>query len=353
MDYRATRFAFVLCAVCALLAACKGFPYPYPPIPTPTMSATPGASPTAPPIPSSSPFTTATQAPLPLVTAPPAGQTPQPVPVALPSAQGYGGTFNLPIANANAIASNTSAIVTLTDQPPAGVPSTLIRVRTPSQVRRDAPGSQFVPVVFLELFFSGGVTLANQPTITFTVPSNDIVSGASYWVALYDSTRPSLGWQLGFEGPGAVSGTNISFSGGSGSFTFVPFSAYVYALYAQSAAAPSPTPAPTPTPTPVPTPTPTPGATPTPIPPPQFGVSPTSINLYGAGQIQSIAVTGTAPYFALSSNTAVVTVAPNNGNGPFIVTAVGAGSAQITLVDSTGKQAIVPVVVTTTTIPVQ
>ncbi len=132
-----------------------------------TSSVTPCAIGTPPPIPTSSPFSVATQAPLPTVTPAPAGQTPQPVQITLPTSNGYGRTFTLPISSANAIAANTSAIVTLSDQAPLGTPTTLIRTRDGS-IRRYDSTSQFVPIVFLELFFSGGVTLANQPPITFT-----------------------------------------------------------------------------------------------------------------------------------------------------------------------------------------
>ncbi|HET9028865.1 MAG TPA: hypothetical protein VFN49_01700 [Candidatus Aquilonibacter sp.] len=333
-------------ALLALVAACGGggggtFVGP---------TAAPSGSPTAPPIPSASPFAVSTAVALPTITPPPAGQTPQPVPVTVPTtAAGVSGTFALPVANANAIPANTQAIVTLSNQIPAGAPASF--VRRAQTVRPMA--SNLAPILFLQVAFSGGVSLANQPAVSFTLPSNQIVSGASYYVALYDPTRPSLGWELGFEGPGAVSGSTVSFTGGSGSFNFAPFYAYIFALYAQSASAPTPTPPPTPSPTPVPTPTPTPGATPTPIPSPGFGVTPTSIALYGAGATQTITATGSAPYFAFTSDANVVTVSPPNGNSPFTATAVGAGTAQITIVDSTGKQAIIPVTVTTVTVPVQ
>lgn len=342
---KAVLLPFAL-ALLALVAACGGggggnFVGP---------TAAPSGSPTAPPIPSASPFSVATAAALPAITPPPAGQTPQPVPVAVPTtASGISGTFALPVANASAIPANTQAIVTLSNQIPTGAPTTFLRR---AQIVKPM-SSNLAPILFLQVAFSGGVSLANQPAVSFTLPSNQIVSGASYYVALYDPTRPSLGWELGFEGPGTISGSTVSFTGGAGSFNFAPFYAYVFALYAQSASAPTPTPPPTPSPTPVPTPTPSPGASPTPIPSPGFAVSPSSISLFGTGATQTITASGSPPYLAFSSDENVVTVSPPNGNSPFTATAVAAGSAQITIVDSSGKQAIIPVTVTTVTVPVQ
>lgn len=349
MAYRNAAAALLATGILALgIAACGGgsggsFVGP--------TSAPTASAPTAPPIPAASPFSVATAAALPVVTPPPAGQTPQPVPVSVPTTSaGYGGTFSLPIAGPSSIAANTQSVVTLSNQMPTGAPASFVRR---AQVVRPLAGSGLVPILFLQIAFSGGVSLANQPAISFDLPASNIVSGASYYVALYDPTRPSLGWQLGFEGPGAVSGSTVTFAGGAGSFNFAPFFPYVFALYAQSASAPTPTPPPTPSPTPVPTATPTPGATPTPIPSPGFGISPSSISFNSIGATQSITATGSGPYFAFTSDSTIVTVAPSNGASPFTATAVGAGSAQITIVDSTGKQAIIPVTVTTVTIPVQ
>ncbi len=344
---KAALFLFAPAFLAVAVVACGGGgaqPFVGPAQPK-TQSATP------PPIPSAAPFSVATAVPL-KVTPPPAGQTPKPVPVPVPTtASGFGGSFALPISGVNSIAANTQAIVRLSNTAPYGVPTALAREHSQALTAMD--GTTFVPLLFLQLAFSGGVSLSNQPTMTFNVPSNEIVSGASYYVALYDPTRPSLGWELGFEGPGTVSGSAIAFTGGNGSFSFVPFMPYVFALYAQSVSAATPTPPPTPSPTPVPTATPSPGATPTPIPSPGFGVSPSSISLNGAGATQTITATGSAPYFAFTSDSTIVTVSPPNGNSPFTVTAVGGGTAQITIVDSTGKQAIIPVTVTTVTIPVQ
>lgn len=357
MSYRRSAALLFPLAAAASMAACGGgggVSNPISPTPTPVATAT------APAISTPAPFSAATAAPLAAVTAPPAGQTPAPVPVPVPSSgvAGIAAAVSLPISGATSIAANTTAVVTLSSQIPTGAPTTFLRAHGMEAPQSIAPfgASGLVPLLFLQLAFSGGVSLANQPAISFQVPSNDIVSGASYYVALYDSTRPALGWQLGFEGPGTISGTTISFAGGSGAFSFTPFAPYVFALYAQSTAAATPTAPPTPTPTPPPTPPPTPtppGATPTPIPTPQFAVSPSSISLSAVGATQTITATGAAPYLVFVDNSNVVTVTPSNGNSPFTATAVNAGSAQITIVDATGKQAIIPVTVTTVTVPVQ
>jgi len=216
-----------------------------------------------------------------------------------------------------------------------------------------ATGSNISIILFMELAFSGGVTLANEPALSFQLPSGYVVGGASYYVALFDPTNPGAGWQTGFEGPGTVSGSTVSFGGAGNTFSFAAFYPYWFALYAQTAAAPTPSPAPTQSPTPVPTASPTPGVTPPPVPTPQFGVSPSSVSLTAVGQTAQIAATGTAPYNVFSSNTAVATIAPSSGSSPFTVTAVAAGTATITIADATGKVAYVTVTVTTTIIPVQ
>jgi hypothetical protein len=93
------------------------------------------------------------------------------------------------------------------------------------------------------------VALETPPSFSITVPSSVILPGASYWLAAYDPTQPSLGWQLAFEGPAAIAtgSSTLNFSGG-GLYDFAGGSSnntYWFALYAASSSLPPPTPAPT------------------------------------------------------------------------------------------------------------
>lgn len=220
----------------------SGFGWPGPlPTPTPVAIAT------------DAPFTFSTSQPLAVVTPPPGSQSPQPI--ALPAGGAGGFTATLVLRPA-AIASGTTLASTLTNEAVAPGPLAL-RERHPAKTA--AP-----PVILLtsEQTFSNDVTVASRPSYAFVLPGSEVVGGANYWLAFYDPTQPSLGWQLGYEGPAVVNGTTLNFNGSPGSFTFQAGQTYYFAVYALSIAAPTPSPAPTPSSTP------TPGSSPTPTPPP-------------------------------------------------------------------------------------
>jgi hypothetical protein len=312
----------------------SGFPWP--------VSLT---SPSPPPEPTGTPFTASTSEPLPAISPPAPGQSPIAVAVPVISSNSRTVSINLEVGSSG-IPPGLTLVSTLSNQPPENV--------GPPQIRRGAlhphDGSSFSTLLFLEMTFGGNVALAAQPTLTFTLPSDQILPNVSYWTALYDPTTPQLGWQLGFEGPGAVNGSAISFTGNASNFYFQSWQPYTFALYALSEQAAIPTPPPTQAP---PTPSPTPGATPTPVPTPGFGVTPASLSLTALGQTASLSAAGNAPYSAFTSDASIVTVSPAFGSGPFTATAVSVGSASITLADSEGRTTIVPVTVTTTIIPIQ
>lgn len=315
---------------------------------------------TAPPITQSSFSTVTTVQTLP---------TPAPnatsVSIAMPSTSGFSGSIGLPVQNA-VIPAGTQITESLAapNQPPAGLPTLSFMRAGESATRQTLSTANHTVIAYLGLYFSNAVTLPSAPLMTFTVPQNTIVSGANYYLALYDPLRPQLGWQDGFEGPGAVSGSTVSF-GGNGTanpFTYAGFSFYWFALYAASASAAVPTPAPvvTPLPSPAPpssTPTPTATATPTPTPAPtpvpQFAVTPSTISLTAAGQTATFTASGVAPFTISGGDANVATVSPSSGNGTFTATAVGAGQTTFTVTDAMNRTATVTVTVTTTTIPIQ
>jgi hypothetical protein len=210
------------------------------------------------------------------------------VPVALPSAAGFGGTVSLPPP---AAATSTTLTQTLTNEAPtgAGIPA-LDTGRVPEALRA-VRGTGQTAILYVRLSADRVVQLPQSPAFSLTVPAASLVPGATYYVAFL-----AQGWNLGWQGPAAVDGTTLTFPGGGSAFAFQPNAEYWFALIAFApgsapsspspsatpvagstptpppGAGPTPTPAPvgTPTPTPpnpaTPSPTPAPGATPTPVP---------------------------------------------------------------------------------------
>lgn len=320
---------------------------------------------TAPPITQASFSTVTTVQTLPT----PAPNATPVVSIAMPSTSGFSGSVGLPVQNA-VIPAGTQITESLAapNQPPAGLPTLSFMRAGESATRQTLSATNHTVIAYLGLYFSNAVTLPSAPLMTFAVPQNTIVSGANYYLALYDPLRPQLGWQDGFEGPGTVSGSSVSF-GGTGvanPFTYAGFSYYWFALYAASASAAAPTPAPvvtplpspaapssTPTPTATATPVPTPTPTPVPTPVPQFAVAPSTISLTAAGQTATFAASGVAPFTISGGDAHVATVSPSSGNGTFTATAVAAGQTTFTVTDAMNRTATVTVTVTTTTIPIQ
>ncbi len=201
------------------------------------------------------------------------------VPVALPSAAGFGGTVSLPPPTA---ATSTTLTQTLTNEAPtgAGIPA-LDAGRVP-QALRAVRGSGQTAILYVRLSADRVVQLPQSPAFSLTVPAASLVPGATYYVAFW-----AQGWNLGWQGPAAVDGTTLTFPGGGSAFAFQPNAEYWFALvaFAPSGAPPSPSPTPsaapgagsTPTPPPGagPTPTPAPAGTPTPEPPSPATPSPT------------------------------------------------------------------------------
>lgn len=96
-------------------------------------------------------------------------------------------------------------------------------------------------------------------TLTLQIPQNAVVAGASYYLALWDPQRPSLGWQHDFAGPVQV---NTSTGAPKLSFNATPpifnrYQQYWLAIYMLPSGAPRPTAAPfiAPAVTPAPSPT--------------------------------------------------------------------------------------------------
>ncbi len=265
----------------------------------------------------------------------------------------------------SAIAAGTQVATQLQNTPPAGVPTLASLLRSPQVVRTVQSGPAVSVITYLYILFNEDVLLSQAPSFTFALPSSYVFPGANYYLAMYNPNLPSLGWQLGFEGPGTVSGSNVSFSGGSSAMYFQAWTAYYLGLYAVPAGAAAPTPAPStaptmaPTvapsalPTGMPTATPSPTPAPNPTPTPGFELVPSSISFNGTGLTQSFSAIDfgySGAFTATSSDAKIATVSVSGTT--FTVTSVGAGTATITVSESNGKTATCTVTVTTTTIPI-
>jgi len=252
-------------AIAATLAACGSSSSS--PSPTPSATATASAVPTAVPIPTAAPFTSQAS----VVSVPSVAAS-----VALPTIAGFSGSIDFGIPTILAPGTTISTTVSNVAPTAANVPALSVLRHALAQRESASANGAAVVLVYNDLLYSSAVTYAKAPSLVTTVPSADIVA-ASYYLALYDPTRPSLGWQRGFEGPAVVTGSTLAFSSAALTpFTFAANADYYLAIYATSTAAAAPTPAPsiapiapaTATPGPSPTPTAVASATPTASPTP-------------------------------------------------------------------------------------
>ena len=196
----------------------------------------PTAVPTAVPIPKPAAFTTTTVvAPAPAVAAA----------LVLPTGSVYSGSINL--GAPTSLPPGTTISNTLTNVAPsaedAPARSDTLRQKFAGRSISSANGA-IVTLVYIDLLYSNAVIYASEPSFGLTVPANEVRAAADYYVAAYDPSRPSLGWQLGFEGPAKISGTDLSFHGLATPYTFAPNANYYFAVYAISSSAAAPTPAP-------------------------------------------------------------------------------------------------------------
>ena len=240
--------------IALLMAACS--PSSHGIVPLPTSTATPIAAP------SSTAQTVATQVTVSLPTAS-AGATPEPV--ALPAVAGYAPAMSLPLPQTatNALLTTVVSNTTFSSAPPLSL------ARFVQAVRRDALPTNSAVLLYIQIYSSATIVLPSAPGFTIAIPSADNFPNASYYLALYDPTRPSLGWQYGFEGPGSLSGTTVSFTSNPSPFTLQAALSYYFALIVIPQNSTQPTPAPSTAPTSVPTQSPPPVTTsPTQSPPP-------------------------------------------------------------------------------------
>jgi hypothetical protein len=364
-------YALAICVVVgAILAACgPGASGPFATLPA-------VIAPTPLPIATQAPFAASQSTVVSLPTAPPTGTPATPIPLPLPSAGGYAPTLDLPLPIAPTSATIAQAV---TNTQPSAVDPTIPVLSSGRSVlsTRSAQDANRSVLLFVSLNFSTTITLSGTPAFSFVVPNSVIVPGADYYVAMFDPTNRAAGWQLGFEGPAAISGNTVVFKGSTTPFTLTGGVTYYFALYATSHIAAPPTAAPTAVPTtapsataspsatpsaaasPTPAPTATPTATPTPTPTPGNPVpTVTSMAFTQSGTTQTFTVTETnynGAFTVTSSDATIAAVSPGSGTSAttFTVTAgTNSGSATITMKDANGHTATFVATVTLTTITV-
>jgi hypothetical protein len=366
LSRRALRF-LILAATCAL-AACGGGSSSAPAT-SPTQA--PSSIPTAVPIATSAPF--AVQS----VVTPIAAATAVP----LPADGNYSGAITFG-AVTSTIAPGTTISITLTNITPSTPNApTLSDVLRQLAGRRSIASSGAIDVLeYIDVLCSNSVTYATTPGFSLTVPAAEIAT-ASYYLAIYDPTRPSLGWQLGFEGPATITGSTLTFTGASTPFTFAADTNYYFAAYAISTAAATPTPAPfiapiiptaapsatptpvlTPTPTPTPTiaPTATPTTAPTPTPTPGQLTAPTSVSIGVTNPVSTTIPVSEADYTGAFTETndcsEVATIGSASSTGPsasVLVTQLAAGTCKVTIMDDHGGSMSVSVNSTTFSVTIK
>jgi hypothetical protein len=229
-------------------------------------------APTAISTPSTSPDTNVQQTTV-ILPATTAGATP--VAVTLPEAAGFATTmlFPLPLTATNAQVTEGVSNAGFLSMPALGLVRLEEAGRHVAALPRDA-----VALLYIEIYSTVTIALPTAPSFIVVLPAAYIFAGANYYIALYDPTRPSLGWQYDFEGPATVTNTTLTFAANPAPFTFTGRIIYFFTLYAIPKGSVQPTPAPSTSPTSIPTQAP-PTATPTTTPSPSPVASSTSPSL--------------------------------------------------------------------------
>lgn len=169
------------------------------------------------------------------------------VPIALPTGGGVGGTLTIPAGST--VPAGTVLSGTLSSGLPAGAPTLSSIARSSTASRRGTQGetSSVFGLLFGQLSLTNPITITGTTSFTFTFPAGfvaGIPSTFSVYIAMYDPTRPTLGWL------DRVIGCTTSVSANAITCTFtgtanIPANVtYTFALYAVATSAASPSPAP-------------------------------------------------------------------------------------------------------------
>jgi subtilisin family serine protease len=152
------------------------------------------------------------------------------------SISGYSSIATIPAGN---IATTLST--TFSSAQPAGTPTIQNLRRRPQNIGASPIGS----LAYLCITPAATVSLAAFPSFTLTIPS--IINGGFAYVAFYDPTTKSAGWNT-IEGPASGTGLTLGFSGSAPGPALQAGQTYCFLFFTLASALPTPTPAPTPTP---------------------------------------------------------------------------------------------------------
>ena len=156
-------------------------------------------------------------------------------------AGGAGGVGGTPFGNRSDHPGGTTLTQTLQSgsSTPAGLPTPADILRQPAAGSRSAQAesSPITPLLFAGLGFSQ--TSVVTPGHAITLPASFFaVSGAAFYIALYDPTRPALGWISRFATCTSNATTLTLTCTANTSLTFVGGQTYWFMLYAVSVNAP-------------------------------------------------------------------------------------------------------------------
>ncbi|HTX57251.1 MAG TPA: hypothetical protein VMD47_09115 [Candidatus Acidoferrales bacterium] len=276
-------------------------------------------------------------------------------------ASGVSGSVTLPQTSVS-----TTASLEMQSTLPNGIPQPAARTRSPLPLRPDDIGGTVTALVYVTLSVDPGATISQTPAFSFTFSGT--LSGNIYLVFYNPAsvTNTDDGWSV-ISGPAAPSANSVTFGAETISppLTLVASTTYVFAVVETSTALPSPSPSPTssssssatPSPTPSPTATAsTPGLSLGPV-----VTNPTSLSFIAAGasyaQNLDISQTNfTGSYSEGDNCSGIATVSPTSNSGGaavYAVTPVAAGTCQVTVTGGGSMQAVVGVIVTTSTVIVR
>ena len=152
-----------------------------------------------------------------------------------PLAAGYSGTITMPPTSVT-----TTLSATFTTQQPNGTPT----VQSVHRRAQNIGVSGIDPLVYLAFTPSTTLSFTASPAFSLTIPASVAQSEPYLYIAFYDPTTPSAGWNT-ILGPGTLSGTTVSFASVSGDTQQVlAGKTYVLLLYGLSSS-PQPSPSPT------------------------------------------------------------------------------------------------------------
>jgi len=169
------------------------------------------------------------------------------VPIALPGGAGVSGTLTVPVGST--VPAGTILSGSVGSSLPAGAPALSSLLRNSASGTRTTQGetSPVSGILFGSLSLSNAITVNGAVGVTFVFPAGyvaSIPSSFSVYMAMYDPTRPTLGWLdrvLNCTTNGTASSITCTFTGVA---NIPPNVTYYWALYAVATSSTAPTPAP-------------------------------------------------------------------------------------------------------------